>query len=86
MTGLQWIASEVWTSIDVFQTPHFMPYLGGTLGISIRRGEIPGLRDFLLQIRPDQHHNNTDGNSMVRLKFSSDWYICKNNLLAFIYK
>nr|XP_043887671.1 extracellular calcium-sensing receptor-like [Solea senegalensis] len=65
VTGLQWIASEVWSSIDVFQTPHFMPYLGGTLGISIRRGEIPGLRDFLLQIRPELHHNNTDGNSMV---------------------
>ncbi|KAG7495886.1 extracellular calcium-sensing receptor-like [Solea senegalensis] len=65
VTGLQWIASEAWSSVDVLQTPHLMPYLGGTLGISIRRGEIPGLRDFLLQICPDLHHNNTDGNSMV---------------------
>nr|XP_043878355.1 extracellular calcium-sensing receptor-like [Solea senegalensis] len=65
VTGLQWIASEAWTLADVLQTPHFMPCLGGTLGISIRRGEIPGLRDFLLQIRPDLHHKNTDGNSMV---------------------
>ncbi|XP_058480008.1 extracellular calcium-sensing receptor-like [Solea solea] len=64
VTGLQWIASEAWSSFDVIQTPH-LPYLGGTLGISIRRGEIPGLRDFLLQIRPDLHHTNTDGNSMV---------------------
>ncbi|XP_058479966.1 extracellular calcium-sensing receptor-like [Solea solea] len=52
VTGLQWIASEAWTLADGLQTPHFMPYLGGTLGIAIRRGEIPGLRDFLLQIRP----------------------------------
>ncbi|KAG7479387.1 extracellular calcium-sensing receptor-like [Solea senegalensis] len=66
VTGLQWIASEAWTSVDVLQTPHLMPYLGGTLGIAIRRGEIPGLRDFMLQIRPDLHHNNTDGNSMVK--------------------
>ncbi|XP_058490376.1 extracellular calcium-sensing receptor-like [Solea solea] len=64
VTGLQWIASEGWTSAAVLQTPHLMPYLGGTLGIAIRRGEIPGLRDFLLKIRPDLHHNNTDGNSM----------------------
>ncbi|KAG7497127.1 extracellular calcium-sensing receptor-like [Solea senegalensis] len=63
--GLQWIASEAWTSVDVLQTPHFMPYLGGTLGIAIRRGEIPGLRDFLLQIHPDLHHNKTDENNMV---------------------
>ncbi|KAG7478501.1 extracellular calcium-sensing receptor-like [Solea senegalensis] len=67
VTGLQWIASEAWTSAAVLQTPHLMPYLGGTLGIAIRRGEIPGFRDFLLQIHPDLHHNNTDGNSMVRV-------------------
>ncbi|XP_041796586.1 extracellular calcium-sensing receptor-like [Chelmon rostratus] len=65
VTGLQWMASEAWTAATVLQTPHLMPYLGGTLGIAIRRGEIPGLREFLLQIRPDQHHNNSYGNSMV---------------------
>ncbi|XP_067363721.1 extracellular calcium-sensing receptor-like [Channa argus] len=55
VTGLQWIASETWTTTLVLQTPRFMPYLSGTLGIAIRRGEIPGLRDFLLQIRPDEN-------------------------------
>nr|XP_043878344.1 LOW QUALITY PROTEIN: extracellular calcium-sensing receptor-like [Solea senegalensis] len=65
VTGLQWMASEAWSAAAVLQTPHLMLYLGGTLGISIRRGEIPGLRDFLLQIRPDLRHNNTDGNNMV---------------------
>ncbi|XP_018555879.2 extracellular calcium-sensing receptor-like [Lates calcarifer] len=65
VTGLQWIASEAWTAFAVLQTPRLMPYLGGTLGIAVRRGEIPGLRDFLLQIRPDLHHNNSYGNNMV---------------------
>ncbi|XP_039864751.1 extracellular calcium-sensing receptor-like [Simochromis diagramma] len=66
VTSLQWMASEGWTATaGVLQTPQFMPYLGGTLGIAIRRGEIPGLREFLLQIRPDLHHNNNNGNSMV---------------------
>uniref|UniRef100_A0AAY5KP98 G-protein coupled receptors family 3 profile domain-containing protein n=1 Tax=Esox lucius TaxID=8010 RepID=A0AAY5KP98_ESOLU len=60
--GLQWIASEAWTSSSVFFTPRLMPYLGGTLGIAIRRGEIPGLRDHLLNIRPD----NKPHNNMVR--------------------
>ncbi|XP_018555904.1 extracellular calcium-sensing receptor-like [Lates calcarifer] len=64
VTGLQWIASEAWTSATVLQTPHLMPYLDGTLGIAIRRGEMPGLRDFLLQIRPDLHHNSY-GNNVV---------------------
>uniref|UniRef100_A0A4W6FCP2 G-protein coupled receptors family 3 profile domain-containing protein n=1 Tax=Lates calcarifer TaxID=8187 RepID=A0A4W6FCP2_LATCA len=54
--------SEAWTSATVLQTPHLMPYLDGTLGIAIRRGEMPGLRDFLLQIRPDLHHNSYGNN------------------------
>ncbi|XP_035536385.1 extracellular calcium-sensing receptor-like [Morone saxatilis] len=58
VTGRQWIASEAWTSAAVLQTPRIMPYLSGTLGIAIRRGEIPGLREFLLQIRPDQNDSN----------------------------
>uniref|UniRef100_A0A665TMB2 Extracellular calcium-sensing receptor-like n=1 Tax=Echeneis naucrates TaxID=173247 RepID=A0A665TMB2_ECHNA len=66
VTGLQWIASEAWTTVAVLQTPHLMPYLGGTLSIAIRRGEIPGLREFMLNIKPDLNHNNTSGNNMVR--------------------
>ncbi|XP_060929502.1 extracellular calcium-sensing receptor-like [Limanda limanda] len=66
VTGLQWMASEAWTSAAVLQSPNLMPYLGGTLGIAIRRGEIPGLRDFLLHIRPDREDNTNNGNSMVR--------------------
>ncbi|XP_063349876.1 extracellular calcium-sensing receptor-like [Pelmatolapia mariae] len=69
VTGLQWMASEAWTSAAVLQTPQLMPYLGGTLGIAIRHGEIPGLREFLLKTRPNLHHNlhhnNSYGNSMV---------------------
>ncbi|XP_052324479.1 extracellular calcium-sensing receptor-like isoform X3 [Oncorhynchus keta] len=64
--GLQWIASEAWSTSSVFHTPRLMPYLGGTLGIAIRHGEIPGLRDFLLSIRPDDHPDNNPGNNMVR--------------------
>ncbi|XP_049431518.1 extracellular calcium-sensing receptor-like [Epinephelus fuscoguttatus] len=65
VTGLQWMASEAWTAATVLQTPQLMPYLGGTLGIAIRRGHIPGLRDFLLQLRPELQHNNSFGNNMV---------------------
>ncbi|XP_034557488.1 extracellular calcium-sensing receptor-like [Notolabrus celidotus] len=64
VTGLQWIASEAWTASTVLQTPELMPFLRGTLGIAIRRGEIPGLREFLLQTRPDQ--NDQSETNMVR--------------------
>ena len=67
VTGLQWMASEAWIASAVLQTPDIMPYLAGTLGIAIRRGEIPGFREFLLKTCPDQHHNNSYRNSMVRV-------------------
>ena len=47
------MASEAWTAAKVLHTPSYMPFLAGTLGIAIRRGEIPGLRNFLLTIRPE---------------------------------
>ncbi|XP_033487363.2 extracellular calcium-sensing receptor-like [Epinephelus lanceolatus] len=76
VTGLQWMASEAWTAAAVVQTPRLMPYLGGTLGIAIRRGEIPGLRDFLLRIRPDLHDSNNFGHSMVR-QFWEQTFQCR---------
>ncbi|XP_072314539.1 extracellular calcium-sensing receptor-like [Eucyclogobius newberryi] len=52
VTDLQWIASEAWTTATVLHTPQLIPYLRGTLGIAIRRGEIPGFKEFLLLIQP----------------------------------
>ncbi|XP_039478287.1 extracellular calcium-sensing receptor-like [Oreochromis aureus] len=76
VTGLQWMASEAWTAAAVLQTSHLMPYLGGTLGIAIRHGEIPGLREFLLKIHPTLHYNNSYGNSMVN-QFWEFTFQCK---------
>ncbi|XP_068441129.1 extracellular calcium-sensing receptor-like [Clinocottus analis] len=79
VTGLQWIASEAWSASSVLQTPSFIPYLSGTLGIAIRRGEIPGLRDFLLKIRPDLHSSsssNNYGQSMV-MQFWENTFDCR---------
>nr|XP_021323385.1 vomeronasal 2 receptor, h7 isoform X1 [Danio rerio] len=59
LTGRQWIASEAWVTSAVFRTPYFQPFLKGTLGIAIRRGEIQGLHSFLLRLHPksDQRNN-----------------------------
>uniref|UniRef100_A0A671U169 G-protein coupled receptors family 3 profile domain-containing protein n=1 Tax=Sparus aurata TaxID=8175 RepID=A0A671U169_SPAAU len=67
VTDKQWIASEALTTATVLQTPRLMPYLGGTLGIAIRRGEIPGLKEFLLQLRPDINDNGNYNNIILFL-------------------
>uniref|UniRef100_A0A3Q0RSF4 G-protein coupled receptors family 3 profile domain-containing protein n=1 Tax=Amphilophus citrinellus TaxID=61819 RepID=A0A3Q0RSF4_AMPCI len=73
VTGLQWIASEAWALVDGLHTPAFMPFLGGTLGIAIRRGEILGFRDYLLKINPEEHSSE---NSIVK-KFWEHMFQCR---------
>ncbi|CAL8334770.1 unnamed protein product [Boreogadus saida] len=76
VTGLQWMASEAWTATTVLQIPSYMPFLAGTLGIAIRRGEIPGLRDFLLRIRPDNDTLSSKDNNIVQ-QFWEETFQCR---------
>ena len=66
MTGLQWIATWQWATLLVLPecTP-YLPYLRGTLGFAIRRGEMPGLRDYMLKIHPDNDPDYIHEHSMV---------------------
>ncbi len=63
VTGRQWIASEAWATSPVLLARQFKSVLAGTLGIAIRRGEIQGLGNFLLRLRPDKKSQN----NMVRI-------------------
>ncbi|CAL8353081.1 unnamed protein product [Lota lota] len=76
VTGLQWMASEAWTEDQVLYIPRYRPFLAGTLGIAIRRGEIPGLRDFLLTIRPDNDTLRSQDNNIVK-QFWEHVFQCK---------
>ncbi|XP_034780734.2 extracellular calcium-sensing receptor-like [Acipenser ruthenus] len=58
ITGIQWIASEAWITASLFSPREFYPSLGGTIGFAIRRGEIPGLKDFLLKVHPSLYPDN----------------------------
>uniref|UniRef100_A0A3Q1GTY8 Olfactory receptor C family, u1 n=1 Tax=Acanthochromis polyacanthus TaxID=80966 RepID=A0A3Q1GTY8_9TELE len=52
VTGIQWVASESWVTANLLTSPHFHPLLEGTLGFSFPGVWIPGLKDFLLNVRP----------------------------------
>ena len=62
------MASEAWSAAKVLHTPSYMPFLAGTLGIAIRRGEVPGLRDFLLTLRPDNETLGSQDSTLVRFQ------------------
>ncbi|XP_061137832.1 extracellular calcium-sensing receptor-like [Syngnathus typhle] len=53
LDGIQWLASEAWSTAAVLSTPKkYFSILQGSMGFAIRRVQIPGLRDFLLRLHP----------------------------------
>lgn len=58
VTGIQWIASEAWITSSVFTGSEYYPFLGGTIGFGIRRGQIPGLREYLTTVNPERYPSN----------------------------
>ncbi|XP_053314632.1 vomeronasal type-2 receptor 1-like [Spea bombifrons] len=58
ITGKTYISSEAWTTSALIAKPSYFSFLGGTIGFAIRRAEIPGFEQFLLDIHPE--HGNDD--------------------------
>ncbi|KAM6961469.1 extracellular calcium-sensing receptor-like [Aplochiton taeniatus] len=53
LTGIQWLASEAWSTASVLSTPlRYHPILLGSMGFAIQQGHIPGLQNFLLRLHP----------------------------------
>lgn len=53
LTGIQWLASEAWSTAAILSTPKkYHHILQGSMGFAIRRAHIPGLQDFLLRLHP----------------------------------
>ncbi|XP_041070833.1 extracellular calcium-sensing receptor-like [Carcharodon carcharias] len=58
VTGIQWIGSEGWVTEDLVPPEERARFLAGTIGVTARRTEIPGLRDYLLKIHPSLFPEN----------------------------
>ncbi|CAF90659.1 unnamed protein product, partial [Tetraodon nigroviridis] len=52
VTNRTWIASEAWVTSALLLEPGASSLLGGTLGFAVRRGSIPGLQRYLLDLDP----------------------------------
>ncbi|XP_076002619.1 extracellular calcium-sensing receptor-like [Genypterus blacodes] len=58
VTGLQWVGSESWITAGHLATKRYSGILTGSLGFTIRKSKILGLREFLLQVNPSQEPQN----------------------------
>ncbi|KAG7268360.1 hypothetical protein CRUP_019570 [Coryphaenoides rupestris] len=52
ITDKQWLANEAWVTYATLSVPQNVPSLAGTLGLALRKADIPNLGSFLTQIHP----------------------------------
>ncbi|XP_048398178.1 extracellular calcium-sensing receptor-like [Stegostoma tigrinum] len=58
VTGIQWIGSEAWVSSQFLSQEKSRRLVCGTLGVAIRQVDIPGLREFLMDVHPSMYPGN----------------------------
>ncbi|XP_039596878.1 extracellular calcium-sensing receptor-like [Polypterus senegalus] len=62
VTGFQWVGSESWITDKYLSTLESAMVLSGAIGFAISDSEIPGLKDFLLNVHP----YDTPGNAGLK--------------------
>lgn len=72
VTGIQWVASEAWVTASLLTSPRFHSLLEGTLGFAFPGVRIPGLKEFLLNVRP----SSTPGMEFVNM-FWEELFGCR---------
>ncbi|XP_030600127.1 extracellular calcium-sensing receptor-like [Archocentrus centrarchus] len=72
VTGIQWVVSEAWMTSSHLASPQFHTLLEGTLGFSFPGVSIPGLKEFLMNVRPSPK----PGMEIVNM-FWEDHFGCK---------
>ncbi|XP_043121075.1 extracellular calcium-sensing receptor-like [Puntigrus tetrazona] len=58
ITGLQWVGSESWITYRTFAETKQYSFLSGAVGFAIANAKLTGLREFLVNVHPDQEPNN----------------------------
>nr|XP_006637510.1 PREDICTED: extracellular calcium-sensing receptor-like [Lepisosteus oculatus] len=54
VTGLQWVGSEGWITASDVATAEGYKVLSGSIGFTVVKSEIDGLREFLMSVHPSQ--------------------------------
>ncbi|GCB70454.1 hypothetical protein scyTo_0005680 [Scyliorhinus torazame] len=73
VTGLQWLASEAWSTAALLSTAANSEIMGGTLGLAIRRADIPGIKQFLVRLHPSNYPGNEYIKQLWEAVFHCTW-------------
>ncbi|XP_066566564.1 extracellular calcium-sensing receptor-like [Amia ocellicauda] len=70
VTGLQWVGSEAWITDRYLASSDSYEVLRGAIGLAIPNVQIPGLKEFILNVRPSNTPGNTGLNEYWESTFS----------------
>lgn len=73
VTWKTWIASEAWVTSSLIAKPEYYPLLRGAIGFGVKRGEIPGLKEFLLDIHPGKDPEDDLAIEFWQSAFNCTW-------------
>uniref|UniRef100_A0A8C4N2M1 Calcium-sensing receptor n=1 Tax=Eptatretus burgeri TaxID=7764 RepID=A0A8C4N2M1_EPTBU len=74
-----WIASDGWSTSSLVARPGSFNILGGTLGLALPEGHIPGFRDYLLRTHPNRWPENHFIKQLWEFTFNCTWRDDKQN-------
>ncbi|XP_043929464.1 extracellular calcium-sensing receptor-like [Protopterus annectens] len=78
LTGKVWVASDAWAQFYLFIKSEFLRTLQGTLGFLVRKGEMPGFKEYIYNLNP---YSNLDDIFLKQF-----WEIVFNCNLQFLNK
>uniref|UniRef100_A0A8C0CCR0 Parathyroid cell calcium-sensing receptor n=1 Tax=Balaenoptera musculus TaxID=9771 RepID=A0A8C0CCR0_BALMU len=67
------IASEAWIALALIAKPEYFPYFGGSIGFSIPRADILGLKEFLYDVHPGKDPNHVLTIEFWQTAFNCTW-------------
>uniref|UniRef100_UPI00358F4769 extracellular calcium-sensing receptor isoform X2 n=1 Tax=Myxine glutinosa TaxID=7769 RepID=UPI00358F4769 len=75
-----WIASDGWTTSSLVARPGSFNILGGTLGLALPEGNIPGFRDYLRTTHPNRWPRNHFIKELWEFTFNCTWREDQNEM------
>ncbi|XP_075462757.1 extracellular calcium-sensing receptor-like [Ascaphus truei] len=79
VTGKVWISSDGWSVAFIFNKMEFLKTMHGSLGFSMRRGDMPRFKNFLMKLHPSKTPEDVFIHRFWEIIFNCHWPSLRGN-------
>ncbi|KAJ1079817.1 hypothetical protein NDU88_000050 [Pleurodeles waltl] len=83
LTGIIWVATQVWASSSLLSVVDYSTVLAGTIGFAIPRGVISGLKEYIYNLNPLQNPEDLFTKEFWEVAFGCTWPVGFTNSTSF---